>query len=185
MSMADRIVVLNNGIKIQEGSPRDLYDNPEHVFVATFLGSPAMNTFRFRKSTEDPKLFILDSTTEVSPFGLEFADKTLPDELTVGIRPNDFILSDDGEIKVVLQSLEFLGSVIQMRVKLGDSELIITVSRESRTKTDIYDLKPESPLRFSVSSERFYIFGPDDRRLKNPIIKVHPPEAIMKKTQGK
>ncbi|MHB1439749.1 MAG: ABC transporter ATP-binding protein [Cuniculiplasma sp.] len=185
MSMADRIVVLNNGIKIQEGSPRDLYDNPEHVFVATFLGSPAMNTFRFRKSNEDPKLFILDSTTEVSPFGLEFADKTLPDELTVGIRPNDFILSDDGEIKVVLQSLEFLGSVIQMRVKLGDSELIITVSRESRTKTDIYDLKPESTLRFSVSSERFYIFGPDDRRLKNPIIKVHPPEAIMKKTQGK
>jgi multiple sugar transport system ATP-binding protein len=184
MSMADRIVVLNNGEKIQEGTPRELYDDPEHVFVATFVGSPAMNTFKFRKSRQKPRLFIMDSSNEVSPFGLEFADENLPDELTVGVRPSDLILSHDGEIKVVLKSLEFLGSVIQMRVKLGDYELIITVPRESRTKTDIFDLTPESILRFSVSSERFYIFGPDDKRLKNPIIKVHPPEVIMKQIQG-
>jgi multiple sugar transport system ATP-binding protein len=184
MSMADRIVVLNNGEKIQEGTPRELYDDPEHVFVATFVGSPAMNTFKFRKSRQNQKLFIMDTSKEVSPFGLEFADENLPDELTVGVRPNDFILSPNGEIRSVLKSLEFLGSVIQMRVKLGDYELIITVPRESRTKTDIFDLKPESILRFSVSSERFYIFGPDDKRLKSPIIEVHPPEVIMKKIQG-
>ncbi|MCI2413231.1 MAG: ABC transporter ATP-binding protein, partial [Cuniculiplasma sp.] len=61
MSMADRIVVLNNGVKIQEGAPRELYDNPEHVFVATFVGSPAMNTFNFVKNSSNPHMFILDS----------------------------------------------------------------------------------------------------------------------------
>ena len=50
MSMANRIIVLNNGVIVQEGTPRELYDNPEHIFVATFVGSPAMNIFNFIKS---------------------------------------------------------------------------------------------------------------------------------------
>lgn len=185
MSMADRIVVLNNGVKIQEGAPRELYDNPEHVFVATFVGSPAMNTFNFVKNSSNPHMFILDSEDETTPFGLEFESADLPDKLTIGIRPTDFKLVIDGEIKTTLKTLEFLGSVIQIKVEMGSSDITIALSRESRTKTDIFDLKPGSELRFSVDSERFYVFGPDGSRIKNPILKIHPPEKLVENKKGK
>ncbi len=185
MSMADRIVVLNNGVKIQEGAPRELYDNPEHVFVATFVGSPAMNTFNFVKNSSNPHMFILDSEDETTPFGLEFESADLPDKLTIGIRPTDFKLVIDGEIKTTLKTLEFLGSVIQIKVEMGNSDITIALSRESRTKTDIFDLKPGSELRFSVDSERFYVFGPDGSRIKNPIVKIHPPEKLVENKKGK
>ena len=185
MSMADRIVVLNNGVKIQEGAPRELYDNPEHVFVATFVGSPAMNTFNFVKNSSNPHMFILDSEDETTPFGLEFESADLPDKLTIGIRPTDFKLVVDGEIKTTLKTLEFLGSVIQIKVEMGNSDITIALSRESRTKTDIFDLKPGSELRFSVDSERFYVFGPDGSRIKNPILKIHPPEKLVENKKGK
>ncbi len=185
MSMADRIVVLNNGVKIQEGAPRELYDNPEHVFVATFVGSPAMNTFNFVKNSSNPHMFILDSEDETTPFGLEFESADLPDKLTIGIRPTDFKLVIDGEIKTTLKTLEFLGSVIQIKVEMGNSDITIALSRESRTKTDIFDLKPGSELRFSVDSERFYVFGPDGSRIKNPILKIHPPERLVENKKGK
>ncbi|MCL4319619.1 MAG: ABC transporter ATP-binding protein [Candidatus Thermoplasmatota archaeon] len=185
MSMADRIVVLNNGVKIQEGAPRELYDNPEHVFVATFVGSPAMNTFNFVKNSSNPHMFILDSEDETTPFGLEFESADLPDKLTIGIRPTDFKLVVDGEIKTTLKTLEFLGSVIQIKVEMGSSDITIALSRESRTKTDIFDLKPGSELRFSVDSERFYVFGPDGSRIKNPILKIHPPEKLVENKKGK
>ncbi len=185
MSMADRIVVLNNGVKIQEGAPRELYDNPEHVFVATFVGSPAMNTFNFVKNSSNPHMFILDSEDETTPFGLEFESADLPDKLTIGIRPTDFKLVIDGEIKTTLKTLEFLGSVIQIKVEMGSNDITIALSRESRTKTDIFDLKPGSELRFSVDSERFYVFGPDGSRIKNPILKIHPPEKLVENKKGK
>ncbi|EQB69673.1 MAG: hypothetical protein AMDU5_GPLC00003G0223 [Thermoplasmatales archaeon Gpl] len=185
MSMADRIVVLNNGVKIQEGAPRELYDNPEHVFVATFVGSPAMNTFNFVKNSSNPHMFILDSEDETTPFGLEFESADLPDKLTIGIRPTDFKLVVDGEIKTTLKTLEFLGSVIQIKVEMGSNDITIALSRESRTKTDIFDLKPGSELRFSVDSERFYVFGPDGSRIKNPIVKIHPPEKLVENKKGK
>lgn len=185
MSMADRIVVLNNGVKIQEGAPRELYDNPEHVFVATFVGSPAMNTFNFVKNSSNPHMFILASEDETTPFGLEFESADLPDKLTIGIRPTDFKLVIDGEIKTTLKTLEFLGSVIQIKVEMGSNDITIALSRESRTKTDIFDLKPGSELRFSVDSERFYVFGPDGSRIKNPILKIHPPEKLVENKKGK
>ena len=49
MTLADRIVVLNNGKIIQIGSPRDLYNTPQHIFVAGFIGNPRMNLLDYVK----------------------------------------------------------------------------------------------------------------------------------------
>ena len=181
MSMADRIVVLNNGIKIQEGSPKELYDNPEHVFVATFVGSPSMNLFKFNRDPNNPNFYIMDGSDGESSFRIEFEDSNLPETLTVGIRPSDFKLSDDGEIQVILKTLEFLGSVIQIKVTLGNTDATITISRDSRAKTDVFDFGPDSKLMFSVDSDRLYIFKSDGYRIKNPLLKIHPPDISLKK----
>ena len=66
-----------------------------------------------------------------------------------------------------------------------DPRVTVTLSRESRTKTDIFDNEINSELRFSVDSERFYVFGPDGLRIKSPILKVHSPEKLLKTGKGK
>ena len=66
-----------------------------------------------------------------------------------------------------------------------DPRVTVTLSMDSRTKTNIFDNEINSELRFSVDSERFYVFGPDGLRIKSPILKVHSPEKLIKTGKGK
>src|ERR1700719_3253946 len=61
MTMADKIVVMNDGVVEQVGSPLELYDRPKNLFVAGFLGSPAMNFIHGRLATEGPPAFVSSS----------------------------------------------------------------------------------------------------------------------------
>ena len=178
MSLGDKIVVINNGIKIQEGGPRELYDNPEHIFVATFVGSPPMNILDFHRFKENPRKFLLSEINTESPFYVEFYNSDLPDNIKVGIRPSDFLLDKDGCIEVVLKSKEFLGSSIQMRVTLGDLTLPITANRGSRQETTILDAPLGTKLRFSVKSEALYIFDPQGVRIKTPVKEITSAEEV-------
>lgn len=98
MTMGDRVCVLKDGVLQQVGSPRDLYDNPTNVFVAGFIGSPAMNLL---------ELPIVDGGAEIG--GRTGQPKTIPLErsivdaaraggattVTVGFRPEDLHLADE------------------------------------------------------------------------------------------
>ncbi len=59
MTMADKIVVMHDGRVEQVGSPLELYDNPSNLFVAGFIGSPAMNMIKGKLAPEDPKHLLL------------------------------------------------------------------------------------------------------------------------------
>src|SRR6185437_4471141 len=58
MTMADKIVVMHDGIVEQIGAPLDLYDNPANLFVAGFIGSPAMNMINGRLDPDDAQAFV-------------------------------------------------------------------------------------------------------------------------------
>src|SRR5258708_30222000 len=70
MTMADRIVVMHDGIVEQVGSPLELYDRPSNLFVASFLGSPGMNFIHGRLATEGPPAFVSPSAVTL-PLGPE------------------------------------------------------------------------------------------------------------------
>ena len=115
MTMADRIVVMNGGRVEQIGTPLELYDEPRNLFVATFIGSPAMNllegevaggTFRLADGTE-LALPVADAGTGPA---------------TCGIRPEHILIDPEGlEASVVV--LEPTGSETQVILKLGNETL--------------------------------------------------------------
>ncbi|QAY58752.1 sn-glycerol-3-phosphate ABC transporter ATP-binding protein UgpC [Microbacterium protaetiae] len=107
LTMGDRIAVLKDGVLQQVGSPRDLYEQPNNVFVAGFIGSPAMNLF----------------TVDVVEGGVQFGNQLVPVEastlskvtgkqVTVGIRPEDITVNSAGGqgLSVAVDLVEELGA---------------------------------------------------------------------------
>src|SRR5213078_3955279 len=94
MTMGDRIAVMNLGVLQQIGSPPELYDNPVNVFVAAFIGSPAMN-FATAKA-EDGILKLGGTTLVLSGNAAKAAAQNRGRDLLIGFRPEDLQLNGDG-----------------------------------------------------------------------------------------
>jgi multiple sugar transport system ATP-binding protein len=125
MTMADKIVVMNNGRVEQIGAPLDLYDNPVNMFVAGFIGSPAMNFLRGRLTANGSGAQVMvDERTALRlqrDVGVQAGR-----EVTVGVRPEDLVLREDGmaaEIVVV----EPTGADTQLYCKLAGVEVTAIV----------------------------------------------------------
>ena len=107
LTMGDRIAVLKDGILQQVGSPRDLYERPNNVFVAGFIGSPAMNLF--------PATIVdggVEFGTGVAAVERETLDNASDKSVTVGVRPEDLIVGAPGShgLSVEVDVVEELGA---------------------------------------------------------------------------
>src|SRR5512147_1107902 len=158
MTMADRIVVMRDGVVEQTGDPLDLYDRPDNLFVAGFIGSPAMNFLRGRISLNGAAAF-------EAPAGVTFALDNAPSgsdgrPAIYGVRPEHFSLSDDGA-DAVIQVAEPTGSELQVVAKLGDDE-IIAVFRER------HQFKPGDKIRLKPDPRLIHLFDETTgKRLSN------------------
>ncbi|MGO1192761.1 MAG: ABC transporter ATP-binding protein [Nesterenkonia sp.] len=104
MTMGDRVCVLKDGVLQQVDSPRNLYDNPANVFVAGFIGSPAMSLFRV--PVEDGRVR-LDNELLTVPN----VDLSRHSEVVLGVRPEDMALGTDGTgLPMVVDVVEELGA---------------------------------------------------------------------------
>jgi alpha-glucoside transport system ATP-binding protein len=126
MTLADRIVVLNAGRVEQVGSPMELYHRPDNLFVARFIGSPAMNTIPATvEAAGAPASF---RTQDGSPFQAPVAapSAAVGSTVTLGVRPEDLSPTDGpalfrGPITIV----EKLGEVTLLYIETGHSEPIV------------------------------------------------------------
>jgi multiple sugar transport system ATP-binding protein len=116
MTMGDRVCVLKDGLLMQVGTPRELYDHPNNIFVAGFIGSPAMNLLELPVADGGVKLG--DTVHPVERSVLSGAG----DRVTVGVRPEDLRLSDRG-LAVQVDVVEELGAdaYIYGRAASGES----------------------------------------------------------------
>jgi multiple sugar transport system ATP-binding protein len=150
MTMADKIVVMNAGRVEQTGAPLDLYDNPANLFVAGFIGSPAMNFIpgKIVASSVGFAVQLADGIRVPVPrSGTAMADGR---EVTLGIRPEHFAVTDDGlptEVVVV----EPTGADTQIFCKLAGSE-VSAIVRERHT------FRPGEAIR--LSPQLTYLFDP-------------------------
>ncbi len=148
MTMADKIVVMRDGVIEQMGSPLDLYDRPQNTFVAGFIGSPSMN-------------FI---NGKMGPEGFRTNDGLLlptvshqTDAAIYGIRPEHLALDPNGiEIEVVV--LEPTGSETQVIAKLG-SQTITGIFRERIT------VQPGAKLRVTPNLSLAHLFDANGKRV--------------------
>ncbi|HHW83999.1 MAG TPA: sn-glycerol-3-phosphate ABC transporter ATP-binding protein UgpC [Actinomycetales bacterium] len=108
LTMGDRIAVLKDGILQQVGSPRDMYDTPANVFVAGFIGSPAMNIGTFKVEGDHA---VLGGAS--LPLTREVLAAAGGDSITIGFRPEDLEVVSEarpGTIPVMVNLVEELGS---------------------------------------------------------------------------
>lgn len=144
MTMADKIVVMHDGIVEQMGSPLELYDKPENQFVAGFIGSPAMNFLKGKVKVNGAAYF-------EGPNGVKLPLKSAPANsdgkpAVYGVRPEHFTIADDGaEAEIVV--VEPTGSETQVFAKLG-GEQVVAVFRERHlfNPGDKVRLKPDPAL---------------------------------------
>src|ERR1039458_8076895 len=132
MTMADKIVVMHDGVVEQMGSPLELYDKPDNQFVASFIGSPAMNFLKGRVKANGSASF-------EGPNGLKLPLASAPANsdgrpVVYGVRPEHFTIADDGaEAEIVV--VEPTGSETQVFAKLG-GEQVVAVFRERHQRSE-------------------------------------------------
>src|SRR5687767_3677269 len=126
MTMADKIVVMHDGIVEQMGTPLDLYDKPDNQFVAGFIGSPAMNFLKGKVRVNGKAGFEGPNGVKLPLASAAASADGRP--AVYGIRPEHFTIADDGaEAEIVV--VEPTGSETQVFAKLGGEE-IVAVFRE-------------------------------------------------------
>ncbi|MCC7319686.1 MAG: sn-glycerol-3-phosphate ABC transporter ATP-binding protein UgpC [Rubellimicrobium sp.] len=156
MTMADKIVVMRDGRVEQVGAPLDLYDRPDSVFVAGFIGSPSMNFVHGRIETRDGRRVFATASGQHLPL----PDRDLPEgmEVTYGIRPEHIGIGADG-VPVSVVVVEPTGSETQVFARLG-SDLIDAVVRER------IHARPGTQIGFTIDPEQVHLF---DRRTERRI----------------
>jgi multiple sugar transport system ATP-binding protein len=132
MTMADKLVVLNEGELQQAGTPMECYQKPVNTFVAGFIGSPQMNMFSGR-ITEN-SIGIGDHEYRI-PEGVreEIPDGT--DDVILGIRPEDVRVVDsptEESFSTTVKVVELMGDLTHVYTDLADVECIVTVSSEKQ-----------------------------------------------------
>ncbi|ROS59189.1 carbohydrate ABC transporter ATP-binding protein (CUT1 family) [Frigoribacterium sp. PhB160] len=106
LTMGDRIAVLKDGVLQQVGTPRDLYEKPQNVFVAGFIGSPAMNLL-----PADVVDGGIQFGTAVTSVDRDVVGQATGSSVTVGVRPEDVVVNTTGEgLAVVVDVVEELGA---------------------------------------------------------------------------
>jgi multiple sugar transport system ATP-binding protein len=148
MTMADKIVVMHDGIVEQVGAPLDLYDNPANLFVAGFIGSPAMNMIKGRLSPENGNAFVATDGT-ILPVVRPTAEAKGRD-LVYGLRPEYITLDADG-LPAEIVVIEPTGYETHMIVKLGGAD-VTCVFRER------IDVRPGETIRVSIDAGHVHLF---------------------------
>ena len=146
MSISDRIVVMKKGVVQQTGKPQDVYDNPVNLFVAKFLGTPPINVFEGRVSGE--KVYIGEDAV-ADAAGV--ADR----DVWVGIRPEGFVLANDGPMHCKLMSVEVMGRDVSI-VSTNDACVSPTIRSiiDADNKVD----PAATEVRYAIKKNKIFIF---------------------------
>jgi iron(III) transport system ATP-binding protein len=152
LAMADRVVVMNNGVIEQVGTPLDIYQQPASAFVASFIG--AMNFFdsapvngqRVRLGNRELDL--------VRPL------PATPDGIRLAIRPEDVHLlpQGDGEWEGQVQAMDYLGAFIRTHVRLHGVELDLVVDVDPRSARQL-ELRVGGAVCLNLPSDALHCFA--------------------------
>ena len=131
MTLADRIVVLNEGKIEQVGSPLDLYEQPVNKFVAGFIGSPAMNFFKVIIAGNNG-----DSSISLGPFAIKVEKPNLKPnmEIEIGVRPEhiEIVSPMQCQLKAKVEIIEKLGVESMLYLKTDASNDLLTVRTDPK-----------------------------------------------------
>ena len=142
MTLGDRIVVINNGIVEQVGTPKDIYSKPNTKFVAEFIGSPQMNIFNCK---------IENGIAKIDSNSINLDKSINVENASIGIRPDDIQILDSGTISCKANLVEYLGSDMIIYSSIGDQEFSCKLSSK-------IDLKAGDEFKFDIQPSLVHVF---------------------------
>jgi len=168
MTMGTKIVVMKDGLIQQTGRPLEVYNYPVNMFVAGFIGSPAINFFPSRIISRDGRLFI-----DAEAFQLPVPEKKIPcyqslagSEVIFGIRPNDIydrLYAPDrvrgNYIKAVAEVIEPLGSEIHLNLTSGKHNFVAVVDVQTSVRV-------HHEIELALDLDKIHVFAKDDPNLR-------------------
>lgn len=188
MTMATKIVVMDMGYIQQVGTPIEVYDKPNNMFVAGFIGMPPMNFIT--GNVKDGSFISPDFTFKLSSAQLKRIDKYIDREITIGVRPEHFTMDlqhlnkDNWEFDVTVESIEYHGSSQIVRYYIGNK--LYNASLQTRDeikvgdtiklailKNKVHFFDTNSTLRISedLQSLNFYYNG-KELKINNQILDI-------------
>ena len=153
MTLADKIVIMNKGNIEQFGSPEDIYNNPENIFVAEFIGNPKMNIIKIEK-----KNIINKNSIRLFDANIKFENSNFVNELYIGIRPEDISLENESDLalKVTIDLIENLGSEKIIYTHINGIEIRIKTTKNIKDKN----------ITIYFPKNKLYLFDSNKNRLK-------------------
>jgi multiple sugar transport system ATP-binding protein len=156
MTMGDRIGLMNKGSLVQVGTPHEIYNRPKNSFVASFVGTPAINMFDVRvdlasgRATDGALAFDLSEATRHT-----LSTLALPADgrVRIGVRPENVQLVASGGIAGSLYGAEHHGAEIIAILQSGSHKLRATIPADSRVAVN-------QPLQFSFVQDKLHFFHP-------------------------
>jgi multiple sugar transport system ATP-binding protein len=150
MTMADRIVVMHDGIVEQIGTPLELFDHPKNLFVAQFIGSPAMNTLEGTLRIAGDQAWVEAQERRWPLHGVPKGSDGQP--VHYGIRPTDIALSTTGQgIAATVVVVEPTGAETELLLQVGTSQIIVVI--HGRT-----DVQPDQTVHLAVDPAKAHVF---------------------------
>ena len=165
MTLADKIVVLHDGLVAQTGTPLDVFERPSNQFVAGFLGAPSMN-FVPAKVGNGPVIEAAGIEIPIPPTRFDLPPAGT--EITLGIRPEDIVPEGHGtrpelgaDFTSPVNFAEMLGNESLLFANFGDTEVVARMQHPRA-------LEPNQQLRFRIDGTRVHVF---DKQTQNSLLR--------------
>ncbi len=172
MTMATRIAVMNKGVLQQLDTPQTLYDHPANLFVAGFIGSPAMNFFPAHLKRDDGKLFVDagDFTVKVPEKKVNTYMPLAGKEVIFGIRPEDIHNPAFAPSEISAEPVETKVDVTEL---MGNEIFLYLISGNNS-----YVARVDPRTRFSIGDRVQVVFNMDNFQIFDPSMNKENPPAI-------
>ncbi|MDD9369271.1 MAG: ATP-binding cassette domain-containing protein [Acidimicrobiales bacterium] len=155
MTMADRIAIMSEGRLQQVGTPQDVYDAPANLFVAGFIGTPAMNTIPGTVVIDDGSAPAVDVGRGRVPFPATVAAVPAAGApVVVGIRPEHLVLDPAGQLDLDVRAVEWLGHECLIFGTVGDTPVVVR-------QTGMATVQAGDTGRLAVDPAAVHAFDPD------------------------
>jgi sn-glycerol 3-phosphate transport system ATP-binding protein len=160
MTLADRLIVMNAGVADQIGTPMDVYDRPASVFVAGFIGSPAMNFLAAKVGGDGKSVDLAAAGARPVSLPLAVTSSAAPGTpVAVGLRPEHLLPSSDGPLEFSIELAEPLGADTLLHGRFGDARELVTVRQGGHVTAQPGELR-----RFSIGATRLHLFDSQSGR---------------------
>ena len=162
MTLGDRIVIMKDGFIQQIGTPQEVFNHPYNLFVAGFIGTPAMNLFDAKLVKKNGKYAV-----ELANLCVELSDEkqaaltknqVAEQDVVLGVRPEHITLDKEG-IPAKVDVSEMMGSTVHLHVTAMGRDVVLVVSTMDMTGAEVAALNNGSNVNFNFGGHVCHVFN--------------------------